>query len=69
MSLHAKATEFIRILEPNLRQNANPKQLEMLNSLQEKLAFAIEMGYIKTYDELIAEMIRIYRIRNNYFVL
>jgi hypothetical protein len=52
-----------------LRQSASVQQLKSLSSLQEKLAFAINMGYIKSYDELISEMIRIYHVRDQYLAL
>lgn len=44
----------------NLRQLASENQLKKLRDLQSKLAFAVDMGYIKTYDELINEMRKIY---------
>ena len=43
-----------------LRQQATQEQLKELNDLQKKLAFAIEMGYIRTFDELIHEMRKIW---------
>lgn len=57
------------IHEPELRQRATEQQLKSLTSLQEKLAFAINMGYIKTYDQLINEIARIYRTRSQYLAL
>jgi len=44
----------------NLRQTASEEQLRELNDIQTKLAFAIDMGYIGTYDNLLSEMRRIY---------
>lgn len=45
----------------NLRQQATPEQLKELNELQTKLSFAIDMGYIITYDQLINEMKKIWK--------
>lgn len=46
--------------ENGIRQTATQEQLKELVDLQKKLAFACDMGYIKTFDELINEMRRIY---------
>ncbi len=51
-----------------LRQIATQDQLKELSELQKQLAFAIDMGYIKTFDTLINEMRRIYSIKNNRFI-
>lgn len=51
----------------NLRQSANQEQLQELANLQEKLAFAIDMGYITTYPKLIQELRKIYSNKNNKF--
>ena len=51
---------------PELRQNATQEQLKELANLQEKLAFAINMRYIKSIDELLNEMHRIYDMKKNY---
>ena len=61
----AKALNYIvfGIHHQDLRQSASQKQLKTLTNLQEKLAFAINMGYIKSYDELMSEMRRIYKVR------
>lgn len=40
----------------NLRQIATPEQLKELSDLQTKLSFAIDMGYIKSYKQLMKEM-------------
>jgi hypothetical protein len=47
----------------NLRQTASQPQLEETNDIQTKLAFAIDMGFIKTYEQLIIEMRKMYRIK------
>lgn len=67
----AKAMNFIvfGIHQRELRQTASVEQLKALTNLQEKLAFAIDMGYIRTFDALINEMRRIYHIRNQFFQL
>jgi hypothetical protein len=44
----------------NLRQTATPDELRRLTDVQNQLAFAIDMNYIRTFDGLINEMIRIY---------
>lgn len=45
----------------NLRQTATQEQLKELNDIQTKLSFAIDMGYIKTYDRLLQDMRDMYR--------
>ena len=52
--------------DSELRQKATPQQLKELVDLQKKLAFAVDMGYIKTYESLIAEMRRMFRIKWQY---
>lgn len=53
--------------ERELRQKATEKQLQELSDLQKKLAFAIDMGYIRSYSELINEMRRIYHYKSHKF--
>lgn len=43
-----------------MRNDATPEQLQELQNLEEKLSFAIEMGYINDYDQLIENMRSIY---------
>lgn len=43
-----------------LRQHATREQLNELSEIQNKLAFAVDMGYIKTFDALLEEMRKIY---------
>jgi len=50
--------------ERGMRQNAGVAELQKLSDLQSKLAFAIDMGYIKSFDELINEMRRMYKSLN-----
>ena len=46
-----------------LRQTATEEQLKELNEIQIKFSFAIDMGYIKSYSQLIEEMREMYRIK------
>ncbi|MCM8906812.1 KilA-N domain-containing protein [Tenacibaculum finnmarkense] len=48
----------------DLRQTANQKQLQEIYSLEQKFAFAIDMGYVKTYKDLIAGLREAYREKN-----
>lgn len=50
--------------EENLRQSASKEQLKELTDLQIKLAFAIDMGYIKSFDELMYELRRLFAKKN-----
>lgn len=49
----------------NLRQTATQEQLKELNEIQLKLSFAIDMGYIKSYSQLLNEMREMYRIKKS----
>lgn len=51
----------------NLRQTASEEQLKELYELEQKLSFAIDMGYIKTYDQLLSEMRKIWNQKNRKF--
>lgn len=42
--------------ERSIRDTGTQAQLEELVELEKKLAFAVDMGYIKTFDELINDM-------------
>lgn len=44
----------------NLRQTANQEQLQEINEIQTKLAFAIDMNYITSYNQLLSEMRKMY---------
>lgn len=44
----------------NLRQQATQEQLSEISDIESKLAYAINMGFIKSYDELIAAMRKMY---------
>lgn len=50
-----------------LRQTATQDELKMLNTIQTQLAFAIDMGYIKTYEQLINEMRKLWNLKNKKF--
>jgi hypothetical protein len=54
--------------EENLRQVATIDQLNQLAELQKQLAFAVNMGYIRSFDELINEMRRIWNMKHNNFI-
>lgn len=60
--LLAKALNYIAFgkHERNIRQSASQDQLQKLTDIQKQLAFAIDMGYIKSFQELINEMRRIF---------
>lgn len=49
----------------NLRQTATQEQLMELSSLQMKLSFAIDMGYIQSFDGLRDELRKIYLHKKN----
>ena len=50
-----------------LRQTATQKELVELNDLQSKLSFAIDMGYITTYSQLLSELRKIWNQKNRKF--
>ena len=47
--------------EPGIRNNASAKQLKDLEDLEKKMAFAIDMGYIKSFTMLIEELRKVYQ--------
>jgi hypothetical protein len=51
----------------NLRQTANEIQLKELYELEQKLSFAIDMGYISNYEQLMNELRRIWNKKNRKF--
>jgi hypothetical protein len=61
----AKGLNWIvfNIHEAGIRNKANQEQLKELVDVQKKLAFACDMGYIKTFDELLNEMRRLYSMK------
>lgn len=46
--------------ERDIRNTATPKQLQALDDLQRKLAFSVDMGYIRTFPDLMNSMRKIY---------
>lgn len=65
----AKGLNYIVFSEhyAGIRQSASSEQLKELTSLQQKLAFSINMGYIKSFDELINEMRRIWDMKHKLY--
>jgi len=51
--------------ETGLRNLATAKQLEELKTIEGKLAFAIDMGYIKTQEQLLENMRKMYNQKWN----
>jgi hypothetical protein len=49
--------------EPGIRNTGTKEQLKELAAIEEKLAFAIDMEYIKTFDSLIIELRKIYNLK------
>ena len=65
----AKAMQWIVYgkCEKNLRQTASHAQLKELSDLQNKLSFAIDMGYITTYKQLMNELRKVWNNKNRKF--
>lgn len=65
----AKAIQWIVFNKTGkgLRQQANQEQLKEISDIEEKLAFSIDMGYIKSYKHLLTSMRDIYRRKNDKF--
>ncbi len=61
----AKAIQWIvyRTTGKELRQVASQQQLAEINDIQTKLSFAIDFGYIKSYQQLVSELRKMYRIK------
>lgn len=53
--------------EKGIRQVATPEELKELQLLEEQLAFAIDAGYIKTFDNLISDMRKLYHKKHDKF--
>lgn len=47
----------------NLRQKANQEQLTEINDIQTKLSFAIDMGYISSFEQLMKECRKLYKMK------
>lgn len=65
----AKAIQWIVFSKTGkeLRQTANQEQLKEISSIEEKLSFAIDMGYIKTYEQLILQLRKMWKLKNQPF--
>ena len=50
--------------ETGLRNSGTKEELKQLERLEDKIAFAIEAGFIKTFDELIIELGKVYKKRD-----
>lgn len=61
----AKALNHIvfRRHDDNLRQRASQEQLKELTTIEGKLSFAIDMGYIRSFNELMRELRKMYAIK------
>ena len=46
--------------ERDIRNTATPQQLQDMDELQRKLAFSVDMGYIRSFTDLMNSMRRIY---------
>ncbi len=46
--------------EPGIRNTGTKDQLKQLSGIEEKLAFAIDMGYIDSFDMLLGELRKLY---------
>jgi len=64
----AKALNYIVFNdhETGIRQKATQEQLKDLTDVQKKLKFIVDMGYVKTFDELINEMRRMWNLKWNH---
>lgn len=65
----AKALQWIIFNKTgkNMRQSASQEQLKELSEVETKLAFAIDMGYISSYDQLIKAMRKMWNDKNRKF--
>ena len=55
--------------ETNIRNRATQEQLRELEQLQSNLAFSIEAGFIKSFNELMSFMREIYAKKNNISII
>lgn len=64
----AKALNFIVFgkHEVGIRNTGTKEQLKELASIEEKMAFAIDMGYISSFDMLLKELRRMYAVKFSY---
>lgn len=52
--------------EKNIRNTADQSKLNELTELQKQLSFAIDMGYIKSFNQLLKEMRKLYHNKHTY---
>lgn len=57
---------MINLFNIGTRPEIITADLHQLTELQKQLAFAVDMGYIKSFDELINEMRRIWSMKRTY---
>lgn len=64
----AKALNFIVFgkHEVGIRNTGTKEQLKELANIEEKMAFAIDMGYISSFDMLLKELRRMYAVKFSY---
>ena len=53
--------------ERDIRNTATPQQLQDMDELQRKLAFSVDMGYIRSFPDLMNSMRRIYNSQHAKF--
>lgn len=53
--------------ERDIRNTATPQQLQDMDELQRKLAFSVDMGYIRSFPDLMNSMRRIYNCQHAKF--
>lgn len=51
--------------ETGIRNTGTKEQLKALANIEEKMAFAIDMGYITSFDMLLAELRKMYKFANH----
>lgn len=63
----AKAIQWIVFNKTgkNLRQTANQTQLKEISDIEQKLSFAVDMGYIKSFTELMATLRKMWNEKYN----
>lgn len=63
----AKALNYIVFgkHETGIRNTASQSQLKELENLERQMAFSIDMGYIKTFDQLLEDLRKIWRGKYN----
>ena len=61
----AKALNFITFNNhfAGIRNTGSKEQLKELSNIEEKMAFAIDMGYIRSFDMLLDELRKIWKTK------